>query len=86
MPVSMSKLIDYLQQLHPHSQPSPVHSSPQVHSVSHDWFVQHDFCAQQVPLQPDWVFLLLSANKTLLPAMMANDANKTIFFFMILIF
>jgi len=29
------------------------------------------------------LFLLFKANNTLLPAMMANDANKMIFFFMI---
>jgi hypothetical protein len=71
--------IVYLQQLQPHSQFSPTQSPPHEHSVLHAWPL-HDDCLQQSLLDDEF---LLMANKTLLPAMMANAANKITFFFMI---
>ena len=66
---------DYSQQEQPQEQSSPEHSVPQVHSVPQLCSVQQlSFEAQQD------AFLLLTAYKIPLVAMMANDANKMIFF------
>jgi hypothetical protein len=49
--------VDYSQQVQPHSQPLPVHSSPQLQSVPQDCSVQQDALSLQQE-SPDLLLVL----------------------------
>ncbi len=66
----------YSQQEQPQAQSSPEHSVPQVQSVAQLCSVQQF----SLDAQQEAFLLLLTAYNIPLVAMMANDANKMIFF------
>lgn len=82
----MQKLIfNYSQQVQEHSQPVPVHSSPQEHASSQAPTEQQEEVLQ-APLQLLELLLLFKAYNTLEPAITTKVANKITFFFMIYFF